>query len=97
MSLLSAVRAVLGIKPVKVGDLAATVSPSSTARRSSISTATAETIADIEVIPEYEQVRALINAQPLDGEGLDEHRGYSAANCRWRRRAIGRDSSGVVG
>lgn len=63
MSLLDAVRSILGIKPVKVGDLATTISLSSTARRSSGSIATAESIADIEVIPAYEQVCALLNAQ----------------------------------
>ena len=40
MSLLDAVRSILGIKPVKVADIAAAVSPSSPARRSSGSTAT---------------------------------------------------------
>ena len=63
MSLTDAVRSILGIKPVKVGDLSTTISPSSTARHSSGSIATAESIADIEVIPAYKQVCALLNAQ----------------------------------
>ena len=63
MSLRDVVRSILGIKPVKVGDLAASVSPSSTIRRSSGSSATVESIADIEVIPEYKQASALLEAQ----------------------------------
>lgn len=63
MSLLDAVRSILGIRPVKVGDLAAAVSPSSTVVRTSGTSATTESIADIEVIPEYEQVCALLNAK----------------------------------
>ena len=62
MSLLDAVRSILGIKPVKVGDIAATVFPSPPARRSPSPSATAESITDIEVIPEYEQVCALLDA-----------------------------------
>jgi len=63
MSLLDAVRSILGIKPVKVGDLAATVSPSSAAPSSSNTSAPTESIADIEVVAEYKQVRALLEAQ----------------------------------
>jgi len=63
MSLLDAVRSILGIKPVKVGDLAATVSPHPTARRPSGRQVAAESIADIEVIPEYQQVCALLSAE----------------------------------
>ena len=63
MSLLDAVRSILGVKPVKVGDIAATVFPSPPARRSPSPSATAESITDIEVIPEYEQVCALLDAQ----------------------------------
>jgi len=63
MSLLDAVRSILGIRPVKVGDLAAAVTPSSTIRRAYGTSATTESIADIEVILEYKQVCALLAAQ----------------------------------
>ncbi len=63
MGLLDAVRLILGIKPVKVEDLAATVSSPPTLRRPSGPPVVAESIADIEVIPEYEQVCALLDAQ----------------------------------
>lgn len=63
MSLLDAVKSILGIKPVKVGDLAATVSSPPTPRCRSAPQVAAESIADIEVIPEYEQVCALLDTQ----------------------------------
>ena len=63
MGFLDAVRSILGIKPVKVGDLAATISSPPTPRRLSATPVADGNIADIEVIPEYEQVCALLDAQ----------------------------------
>lgn len=66
MGLLDSVKAILGTKPVKVGDLAARVEPqppaSSPSRRMPTSTA-ADRLAGIHVIPEYEQTLALIGAR----------------------------------
>jgi hypothetical protein len=61
MSLRKVVRSVLGIKPVKVGDLAASVSPNNNIQHSS--NLQSESIKDIEVIPEYKQVCELLDAQ----------------------------------
>ncbi|MCP5488512.1 MAG: AAA family ATPase [Verrucomicrobia bacterium] len=63
MSLLDTVRSVLGIKPVKVGDLDASVAPSRPARRPAPPQSRGENIADIEVVPEYTQVRQLLDAK----------------------------------
>lgn len=66
MGLRDSVKAILGTKPVKVGDLAARVEPtppvSSPRRRIPTSTAT-DRLADIQVIPEYEQTLALLAAR----------------------------------
>ena len=63
MSLFDAVRSILGIKPVKVGDIADSVSPPSPVRRPSSPQLQTDSIADIDVIPEYKQVRALLDAK----------------------------------
>ncbi|MBN2566265.1 MAG: AAA family ATPase [Candidatus Eisenbacteria bacterium] len=66
MGLRDSVRAILGTKPVKVGELAARVEPkhpvSSPKRRLAASTAT-DCLAGIEVVPEYEQTLALLRAR----------------------------------
>jgi len=63
MSLLDTVKSILGIKPVKVSDLAASVSPPAPKRNLSRPQTADESIADIEIIPQYDQVRALLDAK----------------------------------
>lgn len=66
MSFLDAVRSILGIKPVKVGDLAAAIAPTLPSRHvvnQGIPSGETSDIADFQVIPEYEQVRALLEAK----------------------------------
>lgn len=67
MSLFDVIRSILGSKPVRVGDLAATVIPSRPMHRAAaeqpVPVPVREDIRDIEVIPEYRQIAALIEAQ----------------------------------
>ncbi len=66
MSIIDVVRQILGLRPVKVGDLAAEVAPpppmQQTARNGTTSISLSEDISDIEVVPEYTQTKALVEA-----------------------------------
>lgn len=63
MSLLDTVRSILGIKPVAVGTLAAEISPASSTRSSAVSVSHKDDLADIEIISEYRQTHALVDAK----------------------------------
>lgn len=66
MSFLSTVRSILGITPVKVGDLAAEVAPAPATRQSkarlSFVASSNDDLHDVEVIPEYKHTTALLDA-----------------------------------
>jgi tRNA A37 threonylcarbamoyladenosine biosynthesis protein TsaE len=62
MSLFDIVKSILGIKPVKVGDIRSSISTSPNSSALLRLRAANERIEDIEVIPEYKKICALINA-----------------------------------